>query len=162
MKIAAIRGLVIEELTRRREQGFPDRLEVAVDAGAASAALGPSLAAEGTVLHGSAPRLLSLDGIDLEATLEGNLVFTRNRDVPGVIGRIGTALGALGVNIATFALGRREAVAAGEALALVRVDGEIPASAVTALRAIDAITDVRPVRLPESATSRQLRLPASR
>lgn len=156
VKVGAARGLVMEELTHRREQGFPDRLEVAV-----AAERGSALAAEGTVLHGSTPRLLSLDGIDLEATLEGNMLFTRNRDVPGVIGRIGAALGALDVNIATFALGRREAGSGAEALALVRVDGTIPDAAVTALRAIDAITEVRPVRLPESAATRQLRLPDS-
>ena len=46
----------------------------------------------------------------LEAPLEGTLLLSRNIDVPGVIGRIGTALGSLGVNIATFALGRRAPV----------------------------------------------------
>jgi D-3-phosphoglycerate dehydrogenase len=156
VRMAGARGLLIEELTCRREQGFPDRLEVAVSHGQ-----GGLLAAEGVVLHGTAPRLLSLDQIDLEAALEGHMLFTRNRDVPGVIGRIGMALGALNVNIATFALGRREAGQGGEALALIRVDGPIPDSAVHALREIDAITEVRRVCLPESAAPAQLRLPAS-
>ncbi len=43
-----------------------------------------------TVLHGHSPRLLSYDGIDIEAELAGTLLVIRNRDVPGVIGRIGT------------------------------------------------------------------------
>jgi len=141
-KIAAARGLAIEEHTRRREHGFPDRLEVAIAAGE-----GPMLAAEGTVLHGTSPRLLTLDGIDLEATLEGTMLFTRSRDVPGVIGRIGTVLGGQNVNIATFALGRRESTVGGEALALVRVDGDAPDAALAALRTIDAITEVRRVLL---------------
>ena len=149
-KIAAARGLAIEEHTRRREHGFPDRLEVAI-----SEPDGRPLAAEGTVLHGTAPRLLSLDGVDLEATLEGTMLFTRSRDVPGVIGRIGTALGALGVNIATFALGRRESSLGGEALALVRVDGDAPEPALAALRAIEAITEVRRVRMPAAPRAQQ-------
>lgn len=155
VKVAGARGLAIEEHTRRREQGFPDRLEVAI-----AGPQGSALAAEGTVLHGTAPRLLSLDGMDLEANLEGNLLFTRNRDVPGVIGRIGTALGALGVNIATFALGRRDS-SGGEALALIRVDGEIPPAAVEALSGIEAITEVRRVRLPGSQQPQQLRFAGS-
>ena len=57
-------------------------------------------------LHGSSPRLLSCDGIDIEAPLHGTLLFIRNLDVPGVIGRIGTILGEHKMNIANFALGR--------------------------------------------------------
>ena len=72
---------------------------------------------EGTVVSDGSPRILSLDGIGLEAPLEGTLLLTRNRDVPGVIGQIGTALGNLGVNIATFALGRRSPVHGAEAVA---------------------------------------------
>ena len=68
---------------------------------------------------------------------------------------IGTALGAQNVNIATFALGRREGAGGGEALALVRVDGDAPDAALDALRAIDAITEVRRVRLPAPAGARQ-------
>ena len=62
--------------------------------------------ASATVLHGTSPRLLTYDGIDIEAPLHGTLVAIRNHDVPGVIGRIGTILGEHGVNIANFALGR--------------------------------------------------------
>ena len=44
---------------------------------------------KGAVLHGEAPRLLHVDGIDVEAPLERNLIYMRNRDVPGVIGKRG-------------------------------------------------------------------------
>jgi D-3-phosphoglycerate dehydrogenase len=43
--------------------------------------------ASATVLHGTSPRLLTYDGIDIEAPLNGTLVIIRNHDVPGVIGR---------------------------------------------------------------------------
>jgi D-3-phosphoglycerate dehydrogenase len=145
--VAAARGLVVEERTRRRERGFPDTLEVGVAAENAHAAR--ELAAEATVLHGTSPRILSLDGIELEAPLEGTLLLLRNRDVPGVIGQVGTALGGLGINIATFALGRREAVRGAEAIALVRLDGDVPEAALDAIRRIPAITEARLIRLPE-------------
>src|SRR5947208_15987220 len=48
---------------------------------------------KGAVLRKSAPRLLQIDGIDIEAPLERNLIYVRNRDVPGVIGKMGTILG---------------------------------------------------------------------
>ena len=58
--------------------------------------------ASATVLHGNSPRLLTYDGIDIEAPLNGTLVTIRNHDVPGVIGRIGTILGEHSLNIANW------------------------------------------------------------
>jgi D-3-phosphoglycerate dehydrogenase len=106
------------------------------------------VAVEGTVLHGAEPRVLSIDGIGLEAPLEGTLLFTRNRDVPGVVGQIGTVLGQLGVNIGTFSLGRRAAASGADAVALVRLDGEVSDQILPPLRAISAITEARLLRLP--------------
>ena len=149
--VAAARGLVIEEHTRRREHGFPNTLEVAARNDA-----GKELAAEGTVLHGADPRILNLDGIYVETPLEGTILLTRNRDVPGVIGQIGTILGSQGVNIATFALGRREAVRGAEAIALIGVDGEVADSVLEHLRrGVAALTEARVVRLPSAAQARQ-------
>jgi D-3-phosphoglycerate dehydrogenase len=141
---AAARGLIVEETTRRRERGFPNTLEVSC------ADCDDQFTVEGTVVHDGSPRILSLDGIELEAPLEGTLLLTRNRDVPGVIGKIGTVLGNLGVNIATFALGRRQPIHGAEAVALVRLDGQVDESVVEAIRAIPAITDARLIRLPEA------------
>jgi len=139
---AAARGLVIEETTRRRERGYPNTVEVSISDDA------QALTAEGTVFQDGSPRILSLDGIPLEATLEGTMLLTRNRDVPGVIGQVGSALGSLGVNIATFALGRREPAQGSEAVALVQVDGDIDAAVVKKLKEIPSITDARLIRLP--------------
>jgi D-3-phosphoglycerate dehydrogenase len=147
---AAARGIVVEETTRRRERGFPNTLEVAAGDD------GREFTVEGTVGLDAKPRILSLDGIELEAPLEGTLLLTRNRDVPGVIGQIGTALGNLGVNIATFALGRREAVLGAEAIALVRLDGAVDESIAQSIRAIPSITDARLMRLGESSKSKTL------
>lgn len=147
--VAASRGFAVEELTRRREHGYPDTLEVsALAASSSEDARSRAFTVEGTVLHGTSPRILNMDGIALEAPLEGTLLFFRNRDVPGVIGQVGTILGNRGVNISTFALGRREAVRGAEAIALVRLDGEVPDSAIEPLRRIEAMTEIRLVHLP--------------
>jgi len=114
------------------------------------------VSASATVLHGTSPRLLTYDGIDIEAPLNGTLVSIRNHDVPGVIGRIGTILGEHQVNIANFALGRSngssrsKSVPQGQALAVVQIDVPSAASAnaaVDALRKVEAIASVRLVEL---------------
>jgi D-3-phosphoglycerate dehydrogenase / 2-oxoglutarate reductase len=108
---------------------------------------GPSHASA-TVIHGEQPRLLEFDGIDIEAPLEGNLLFCRNWDVPGVIGRIGTILGEQGVNIANFALGReRTGPKPVKALAVVQVDAPVSESVLEALRTIEPLLEARLVKL---------------
>ena len=175
---AAERGLIVEETTRRRERGFPNTVEVAVADGGQRGEHGGSggehgvrgggehsvrdkndydreLSVEGTVVSDGSPRILSLDGIGLEAPLEGTLLLTRNRDVPGVIWQIGTALGNLGVNIATFALGRRSPVHGAEAVAMVRLDGAVSEAVAEKIRAIPSITEARLIRLPDAPKARQ-------
>jgi D-3-phosphoglycerate dehydrogenase len=115
------------------------------------------------VLHGRSPRLLAVDGIDVEAPLERNLLYLRNRDVPGVIGRIGTILGEAKINIANFSLGRSEQAAraarasassaggghgtGAEAVCVVHVDSRVPDAVLHKLRGIPAITLARAIRL---------------
>jgi D-3-phosphoglycerate dehydrogenase len=107
--------------------------------------------ATATVIHDEQPRLLEFDGIDIETPLEGDLLVCRNLDVPGVIGRIGTILGEQGVNIANFALGRqRSGVKPVNALSVVQVDAPVSATVLEALASIEALTDARPVSLPEA------------
>jgi D-3-phosphoglycerate dehydrogenase len=143
--VAAARGLTVEEETRRREHGFPNTLEVS----ALPEKTGPAkgFTAEGTVLHDGSPRVLQIEGIPLEAQLEGTILYLRNRDEPGVIGQVGMTLGQHGVNIATFALGRREAQRGAEAVSLVRIDGEVSASILKPIRSITAITEAKLLHL---------------
>jgi D-3-phosphoglycerate dehydrogenase / 2-oxoglutarate reductase len=142
--VAAARGLRVEEETRKREHGFPNTLEVSA---LPSQGSDGGFTAEGTVLHDGSPRVLMIEGIPLEAQLEGTILYLRNDDKPGVIGQVGSTLGKLGVNIATFALGRSAAHQGAHAVSLVRVDGDVSASVLDALRAIAAITEARLVRL---------------
>jgi len=142
--VAAARGLKVEEETRRREHGFPNTLEVAALPEKTGAA---AFTAEGTVLHDGSPRVLAIDGIPLEAQLEGTILYLRNRDEPGVVGKVGTTLGKLGVNIATFALGRRAAERGAEAISLVQLDGPVAASILGPIREIGAITEAKLLRL---------------
>src|ERR1700722_9401896 len=142
--VAAARGLTVEEETRRREHGFPHTLEVSALPDKSGS---PGFTAEGTVLHDGSPRVIQIDGIPLEAQLDGTVLFLRNQDQPGVIGHVGSTLGKHGVNIATFALGRRDSTPGAEAVSLIRVDGDVSESILDPVRQHPAITQARLIHL---------------
>jgi len=101
----------------------------------------------GTILHGNSPRLLRIDEIDVEAPLQGNIIYMRNRDVPGVIGRVGTVLGQHKVNIANFSLGRSEQEQEPrEAVSVVQVDSEVSDAVLQDLRKIEAVAVAKAIR----------------
>jgi D-3-phosphoglycerate dehydrogenase len=106
---------------------------------------------KGAVLHGETPRLLHVDDIDVEAPLERDLIYMRNRDVPGVIGKVGTILGEESINIANFSLGRRgsgkDSSQPREAIAVVQVDGPVPVGVLEKLKKIPAVHVAKAVRL---------------
>jgi D-3-phosphoglycerate dehydrogenase len=107
--------------------------------------------AKGAVLRENILRLLHVDGIDAEAPLERNLIYLRNQDVPGVIGKVGTILGKHDINIANFSLGRRSGEPQPgkplEAIAVVQVDGSVPEAVVSELRGIPAVQQAKAIRL---------------
>jgi D-3-phosphoglycerate dehydrogenase len=102
---------------------------------------------EGTVFEPDSLRLVSVQGIDVEAPLAGTLLIVSNDDQPGVIGDVGTILGRHRVNIANFALGRSGSGAIG----IVNVDEEAGSAAlneaVKDIRQVPAIKDAWVVRL---------------
>ena len=91
----------------------------------------------GTLFGDSAPRLVELLGIKIEADLAGPMLYVVNEDAPGFIGRLGTALGEAGVNIGTFHLGRRSA--GGEAVLLLSVDEAVTPDLLTKVRALPGV-----------------------
>lgn len=100
MQIATQRGFrVVEQREPGRLHMDSIRMELESEAGTFSAV--------GAVVLDK-PRLLQVEGISCEATLDGNLMYSKNEDVPGVIGYLGTMLGKNGINIANFALGRED------------------------------------------------------
>jgi D-3-phosphoglycerate dehydrogenase / 2-oxoglutarate reductase len=102
--------------------------------------------ATGTLFGQQMPRLVSLDDFRLEAFLDGFLLVFRHRDVPGIIGGVGTIFGRHGVNIAQMAVGR--ASPGGEAVGVLNLDTEPTREALDDVRALPAITAAQVVRLP--------------
>jgi D-3-phosphoglycerate dehydrogenase len=139
--IAAERGIEIIESQSSRARNFANIVSVKVHTSAGERWL------EGTVFEPGRPRLTLLDGIEIEATLEGTLVVLKNDDRPGVIGQIGSIFGRHKVNIASFALGRDEAGAVG----VVRLDTPSEdqglAEAVKEIKASPAVREARVARV---------------
>ena len=101
---------------------------------------------EGTVVHG-APRLVLLNGVQVEAPLRGSMMLMLNNDTPGVIGAVGSILGRHRINIANFALGRNERRAVG----VVTVDDDsgtaLSKNVMEEIRAVPAIEQAWAVRV---------------
>jgi D-3-phosphoglycerate dehydrogenase len=131
------RGVVVAEMSSTRRAAFANSLGVALRTEADSASV------LGMVGMRGALRILGISDIDIEAPLKGVILFIRNQDVPGVIGRVGTLLGDRNINIANFALGRDQK--AHEALGLVNVDNHIPERVLEEIRAIPAVRTAKVV-----------------
>jgi D-3-phosphoglycerate dehydrogenase / 2-oxoglutarate reductase len=141
MQIATDRGFrVIEEREPGRGQMDAIRLELESDAGLFSV--------QGAVVLEKA-RLLQVEGIPCEVTLDGHLMYSKNEDVPGVIGFVGNVLGRNGINIANFALGRQSGVAKPgkplTAISIVETDEAVPETVISQLFENPAVKFVRPV-----------------
>ena len=102
--------------------------------------------AAGTLFGHAMPRLVQLEGHRLEAYLDGVLLVFTHQDVPGIIGRVGTALGQLGVNIAQMTVGR--SAPGGDAIGVLNLDQEPSAEALAALASCPGIRSTRVVKLP--------------
>jgi D-3-phosphoglycerate dehydrogenase / 2-oxoglutarate reductase len=145
--IASSRGLRIHESRKPHSSGGGSGSVLSV---LLKTAIGEHLV-KGAVLHQDTPRLLHVDGIDVEAPLERDLIYLRNRDVPGVIGKVGTILGQHKINIANFSLGRRSGTTKPgvprQAIAVVHVDGKVPPEVLAELRKVPAVEQAKAIRL---------------
>src|SRR4051812_41903891 len=132
------RGIQVIEQRRGEHESYTSSMAVTVR-GKGTAAV------EGTVFGRRDPRIVRVDQFDIEAVPQGHLIAIHNKDVPGVVGRVGTALGDGSVNIGRIHLSRDKD--RGEAFSLINVDSEPSAKVLDALRAIPGVASVRHIRL---------------
>jgi D-3-phosphoglycerate dehydrogenase len=102
--------------------------------------------AAGTLFGHSMPRIVQLEGHRLEAYLDGVLLIFTHQDVPGIIGRVGTAFGQSSINIAQMTVGR--STPGGDAIGVLNLDQEPSPEAVAAVAACPGVRSVRVVKLP--------------
>ena len=126
--MARERGIGIEEITRGQEGAYETyiRLSVITERQDRSVA--------GTVFSDGKPRVIQVKGINMEAELGPNMLYTTNADKPGYIGAVGMLFGEKGVNVATFSLGRD--APGGNAIALIETDEPITDEVLSEVRGL--------------------------
>jgi D-3-phosphoglycerate dehydrogenase len=131
--IAKERGIKVRETRLETEGDYHTliRLHVETNSG--------ELRIAGTLFSGK-PRLVGIDDVTLEAELTPRMLFIRNEDKPGFIGRLGTLLGEAGINIANFNLGRSRPGAT--AVCLVAVDSGVKPLVLDQVRVLPGVVEV--------------------
>ncbi len=137
--VARDRGIKVEELSSEETPDFKHYIKVVVRSD------GGERVVAGTVLEGQLLRIVQIDRYRVDVEPEGILLVLENKDVPGVIGKIGSFLGSAKVNIAGFRLGREKK--GGIALGILNLDEEAPPDVLEKLREIPEILFVKQVVL---------------
>lgn len=126
--LAKERGIVVEEVSRDKAEMFDSTVRLTVRMPEYDRSIA------GTVGAGGRPRIVEVRDIPMDLDVTPHMLFIRNVDKPGFIGRLGTLLGEAHVNIATFNLGREHA--GGDAICVVAVDEPITDEVLAAVRAL--------------------------
>jgi D-3-phosphoglycerate dehydrogenase len=139
IRLAEARGIGVERMKLGAHGPYEEFVEVRLRSA------GREMRVAGALVAGRHPRIVRIDRFRVVVRPRGTLVILRNRDVPGVIGRVGTLLGNAGVNIGEYHQARLQA--GGDALAAISVDGTLPDQVVKDLEASPDVLEVRQVEL---------------
>ncbi|MBU2981343.1 phosphoglycerate dehydrogenase [Lentibacter algarum] len=133
--IAKERGVKISTTSQDKSGAFEGYVKVTVVTEMRERSIG------GTVFSDGKPRFIQIKGINIDAEVGRHMLYTTNEDVPGIIGALGNTMGAEGVNIANFTLGR--AGAGGEAIALLYLDAQPKQAVLDKLEATGMFTQIK-------------------
>jgi D-3-phosphoglycerate dehydrogenase len=135
--VAKERGVVVEETTREVAGDYESLITITVVTETQTRSV------SGTVFADGRPRIVNIKGIRMDAEFAPSMVYITNLDKPGFIGRFSSTLGEAGINIATFHVGRE--APGGSAVALIEIDGELPADVLAKVRALPQVQSARPL-----------------
>jgi D-3-phosphoglycerate dehydrogenase / 2-oxoglutarate reductase len=139
LHLAETRGIQLQRVRLDSHAVYPEYVELRL------AGRNFECAAAGALLGQAHPRLVRINAYHVDVVPRGTLIVIRNRDVPGVIGRVGTLLGESRINIAGYHQSRLEA--GRDALAAISVDEPAPPDVLERLRALPDVIEVRQVQL---------------
>ena len=131
--VAKERGIEITKEVKPNTSGFTNKVAVKLTT------QDGTIEIAGTVFDDSVQRIIEIDDYILDVEPKGTMVFFRNTDTPGVIGNVGHIMAENGLNISDFRLGRDSKQ---QALAVVRVDGQVTKKVLDELGALDACISV--------------------
>jgi D-3-phosphoglycerate dehydrogenase / 2-oxoglutarate reductase len=136
--VAKDRGIIVEETTREAQGDHDSLVTLAVTTERQTRHV------SGTVYADGRPRITNIKGIRMEAEFGASMLYVANQDKPGFVGRFASLLGDAGINIATFHLGRQSQ--GGDAIALVEVDGVVPAEILRKVEELPHVRQAKPLR----------------
>ncbi|HIP42433.1 MAG TPA: phosphoglycerate dehydrogenase [Aquifex aeolicus] len=137
--VAKDKGIKVEELSSEETPDFKHYIKVVVKAD------GREKTVAGTVLEGQILRITEIDRYKVDIEPEGILLVFENKDVPGVIGKIGSILGGANINIAGFRLGRERK--GGIAIGILNLDDPIPSEILEEIKKIPEILFIKQILL---------------
>jgi D-3-phosphoglycerate dehydrogenase len=135
--VARERGMAVEETTREAAGDYESLITVTVVTEQQTRWV------SGTVYADGRPRIVNIKGIRMDAEFGPSMIYITNLDKPGFIGRFSSTLGEAGINIATFHVGRE--AAGGSAVALIEIDGELPAEVLAKVKALPQVQQAKPL-----------------
>ena len=135
--MARERGMAVEETTRDAAGDYESLITITVVTQTQTRAV------SGTVFADGRPRIVNIKGIRMDAEFGPSMIYITNLDKPGFIGRFSSTLGEAGINIATFHVGRE--APGGNAIALIEIDGELPADVLAKVRALPQVQQAKPL-----------------
>ncbi|MBU8879149.1 phosphoglycerate dehydrogenase [Bacillus sp. FJAT-29790] len=104
-----------------------------------------SFTVRGTYIEDYGPRIVYLNGFNIDFLPEGNLLYVQHMDRPGVIGRVGKILGDHSINIATMQVGRKQA--GGEAIMVLSTDKSTEDHSLELVKQLDDIVSINRIIL---------------
>ncbi len=137
-QVAEERGVQVQQSARSTCDNYPQLIRLKLSGSAGQIELAGTL-------FGDDPRVVSIDGFSLESRLKNCLLVVRNRDVPGVVGKVGTLLGEAEINIAEIHLARRPDET--DALAVLRLDHHPSQEVLDSLERLDEVRWLKVVDL---------------
>jgi len=135
VSLAEQRGVRIETTTRGQDGTYESYVKLTVRTEKYDRSVG------GTVFSDGRPRFIQVRDIDMEFEVSPHMLFVRNADKPGFIGRFGSLMGEAEVNIATLNLGRDKP--GGDAICLVALDEPIPDTVLAKVRELPQVIRAR-------------------
>lgn len=135
--IAADRGIKLSSTTQDKSGVFDSYIKLTVKTAKRERTIA------GTVFSDGKPRFIQIKGINIDAEIGAHMLYTTNIDVPGIIGTLGQILGANGMNIANFTLGRSDIGA--DAIALLYLDNAPNEAIVAQLKETGMFASVQPL-----------------
>lgn len=137
-QIAKDRGITVETTTRDRQGAYEGYIRLTVTTERQTRGVA------GTIFANGKPRIIQVKDINMEAELSPSMLYVTNEDKPGHIGRLGTLLGKLGINIANFNLGRVDV--GSDAIALVSIDGTLTEAQLAEVAALEGVKQAKALR----------------